>query len=441
MGELKRALNLWQAITFGMGVILGAGIYVVIGRTAALAGPSIWLSVVVAGSVAFFTGLSYAELAGMYPKASSSYYYIRKAIPRRETLAFVVGWMIFFEAASGASTAAVGFTKYFLELFQFPSWLPQNLSFILVAITVIIIFSIVNYIGISESSKLNTIFTLIGVSGLILVIIMGFLFGRELPAYFDPPPMGLMGVFNGAALIFFAYVGFELMATTSEETIDAKRTMPKAIIIALAICGSLYILISFAVVKLVPWQRLAVAGAPLADAVGAVLGSSGWYVLATVALFATSNAVLGFLVSSSRIAYGMASDGIIHRKLASIHGVRKTPHNAIILAGMVAVFEIVISSFIGGDFALDIVAKASNLGCLIAFIFINSAVVLLRKSEVERPFKIPFTILGVPVFPILGALLSVAMIAVAFHEIIVWAITLVILVLGFVVKKQIIKTR
>jgi amino acid transporter len=179
----------------------------------------------------------------------------------------------------------------------------------------------------------------------------------------------------------------------------------------------------------------------MADAVGTVLGSSGWYFLAIVALFATSNAVLDFLVSSSRIAYGMVSDGIIHSKLASIHGARKTPYYAIILAGLVVIFEIVISSLIGRDFALDIVAKASNLDCLIAFIFINLAVVILRKSEMERPFRIPFTILGVPVLPILGALLSALMIVVAFHEIIVWAITLVIVVLGFTVKKQVMNPR
>jgi len=439
MTELKRVLNLWKAVMFGLGVILGAGIYVVIGRTAAFAGSYIWLSIFIAGLIAFFTGLSYAELAGMYPKASSSYYYIRKAIPTRESIAFIVGWMIFFEAVSGASTASTGFAKYFLELFQTPPNIPQNMALMLIAIVVVVTFSIVNFIGINESSKLNILFTLIGASGLVLVITIGFMLGRTMPDYLDPPPMGWVGILNGAALIFFAYVGFELMATTSEETIDAKRTMPKAIIIALSICGALYIMISLSVLRLLPWQLLAISGAPMADAVGTILGSGGWYLLSIIALFATSNSTLGFLISSSRIAYGMAKEGIIHAKLSSVHNIRKTPHYAIILTCAVAIFEIIISSLIGIDFALDIVAKASNLGCLIAFIFVNSAVILLRKSQVERSFKIPFSTFGVPIFPVLGALLSVVLIALAFHETIVWLITTVILSLGFIVKKRQIK--
>ncbi len=438
MSELKRALGLWQATMFGIGLILGAGIYVVIGRTAAYAGPLIWLSVVVAGLIALFTGLSYAELSGLYPKASSSYFYVKRAFDKQEMLAFLVGWMIFFEAASGAATAAVGFSRYFIEIFQLNIF-NRNITLILASAVAILIFTYVNYLGIEESSKLNIAFTLVEVSGLIIVIILGALFGRVNPDYVSMPPKGWIGILQGAALIFFAYVGFELMATTSEETIDARRTMPKAIILALTVCGLLYLLVALSVVKLMDWKELAIAGAPLASAVKSVLGSMGWYLLASIALFSTSNTILGFLVSSSRIAYGMSYDGMLNPKLSLVHPRRKTPHYSVILAGFVALFEVVVSGFYEDPIkVIDVVAKSSNLGCLIAFIFVNFSVLILRRRypDAERPFKIPLAPLNIPVTSLIGVLLCALTIVLVFHETLVWAITLAILGLGLAIKTR-----
>jgi len=420
---------------FGIGLILGAGIYVVIGRTALYAENSVWLSVAVAGLIAFMTGLSYAELSGMYPKASSSYYYIKEAMPHRGMIAFLVGWMIFFEAASGAATAAVGFAYYFTELFPYLKFIGRA-STVIFSIMLIVIMSIVNWWGIKESSALNVIFTLVELSGLILVILIGFLYGTLSPNYFSLPSKGFLGVLQGSALIFFAYVGFELMATTSEETLKASVVMPKAILAALLVCSSVYLLVSLAVVRLLSWEELALSGAPLAAAVERIMGSWGWYVLALIALFATSNTVLGFLVSSSRMAYGMAADGMLHSKLSRVHYKRGTPHYAVAAAGFVSAFEVAVAGLTNMQI-IDIVAKSSNLGCLIAFIFVNSSVVILRLREksVKRPFKIPGEFFKVPIIPLLGSIMCFIIIVLTFHEPVVWFITLVVLMLGMVFRR------
>ncbi|MHA1665349.1 MAG: APC family permease [Candidatus Njordarchaeales archaeon] len=427
MAELKKALGLAQATFFGVGLILGAGIYVVIGKTAGYAGYMVWLAVFLSGLISLFTGLSYAELSSMYPKAGSSYFYVKEAFPKLEWLGFIVGWLIFFEALSGGATASIGFALYLSTLLNAPM--------VVLAMAAAIVFSIVNFLGIEESSGLNIVFTLIETAGLIMVIILGFFFGSNPVNYFEVPPQGFMGIMLGTSLIFFAYVGFELMATTAEETKDAERTLPKAIILALAICTLLYMLVAIAVVRLLPWQILGTSSAPLSEAVATVIGSSA-IILTFIALFSTSNTVLGFLVSASRISYGMAADGIIDPKLATIHPKTRTPQYTVALAGILAVLEIIVAGFY--ENAIDIVAKASNLGCLLAFIFINAAVIKLRldSPDKERAFKIPLNIGKIPLIPIFGILSSIIVIAIAFHEVIVWVITGAIMLLGFIIKRR-----
>lgn len=450
--KLKKALNLIQATFFGVGLILGAGIYVVIGAVAQYAGNLTWLAVVLSGLIALFTGLSYAELSSMFPYASSSYYYTKEAMPNQRNVAFLVGWLLFFEAASGAATASVGFSSYLLSLLYslYPATtkLDAKLLMIILSVLIVMLFTLINYIGISESSTVNIIFTLIEAFGLLVIIIIGFTFGSVTPNYFEPANYGAYGIFLGASLFFFAYTGFELMATTAEETVDAKYTMPKAIIMALIVTTTLYLLVALATVRLVPWEHLT-GGAPLATAAEAVLGTQGWFLLASIALFSTSNTVLGFLVSSSRISYGMAADGMLHPKLASVDKKHKTPLYTIILAMSVAIFEIVVAGYasdirydptsgllkVGG--IISIVASSANLGALIAFIFVNLAVILLRKrkKDIERPFKIPINVRDIPVFPILGLLLSMLVIILTFHDIIVWIITLIVLALGLIIRE------
>ncbi len=434
MSGLKQALSLWQATMFGIGLILGAGIYAVIGRTTEFAGPMIWVSVLLAGLIALLTGLSYAELSGMYPRASSSYFYVKQAFPGKEGLAFLVGWMIFFEAASGAATASIAFAEYLSALLNLGSWLLVPISLVS-----IILFSVINWLGIEESSKVNVLFTIIEASGLLMVIVLGLILGPVSPNYFTSPPKGWLGILQGAALIFFAYVGFELMATTSEETIDASHTVPKAILSALTLCSVLYALVAIAVVRLLPWEVLATVEAPLAVAAQKVLGASGWLILAFIALFSTSNTILGFLVSSSRIAYGMAYDGMLHKSLAFTDSNRGTPRNTVILAGVIASFEVLVTGIAGGKI-IDAVAKASNLGALIAFIFVNIATIVLRRREnMDRPFKIRGEIKGVLIPPLIGTVLCILIIILAFHEPLVWCMTTAVVIIGLFVRKSLSK--
>jgi len=444
--ELKKALGLFQATFFGIGLILGAGIYVVIGEVANISGGMAWLAVIISGLIALFTGFSYAELSSMYPYASSSYYYTKEALPKHKNIAFLVGWLLFFESASGAATASIGFTSYLLSLSGPTEFLPINLQIFLVAAGVITIFTIINYLGIEESSKLNVIFTLIEMSGLILIIILGMLFGHSGTNFFEPPASGMLGIINGAALFFFAYTGFELMATTSEETKNPRKTMPRALIIALISTSLLYLLVTISALLLATPQELT-GGAPLAAAAENVIGYYGWYILAFIALFSTSNTILGFLISASRISYGMAKDKMLHSTLSEVHPKRKTPVKTILLAAVIALIEITIASMtaevkvdggvikIGG--VLSIVAMSANLGALIAFIFVNYAVVKLRqdKKEIQREFRIP-AIKDIPITSVIAIILCITIIAISFHDLRVWIITLIVLIIGAIVRKK-----
>ncbi len=440
--SLKRALGLGYTTFFGIGLILGAGIYVLVGRAAAFAGDAIWISVLFATLIAIMTGLSYAELASMYPFASSTHRYVEEAFPKYKLLAFVAGWLIIFEGISGAATAGIGFSRYFVALL---GWDPHLIPWI--TIVLIVLLSILNWYGIEESALLTLIFTFVEAGGLILIILLGFLFGPEKPNYFSVPSGfdPLMGIMLGAAVFYFAFTGFELQPTLSEETKDPKRIMPKAIILALLACSALYLLVSLAVVRLLPWTKLAESHAPLADAAKIAWGES-YYLLMGIALFSTTNTVLGFLVSSSRLMYGLAEEGILYRNLARIDPRRRTPYVSVILSGLISILVVLITLYfpmvtgwklmVGGvEYKLiDLVGKTSSLACLLAFIIVNIAVIVLRftKPDVERAFRVPLSIGRFPIMPLIAAGLTVLFIITSFLDWIIWITTLIVVLIGLI---------
>lgn len=448
---LKRALGLGYATLFGIGLILGAGIYVLVGKAATYVGDAIWLAVLFGTVVAFLTGLSYAELASMYPYASSTHFYVRKAWPGRELLAMIAGWLIWFEAVAGAATAALGFGEYFHRLLKTLGlelnpdvWIPTF------AVLLILVMSFVNFWGIEESALIAVLFTFIEAFGLVLVVFLGFLFAKRSPNYLLITPQKggidpLVGVLVGAAVFYFAYTGFELQPTLSEEVKDPEINVPKAIVLALLACSALYILVSLAVVRLMEPAALMESHAPLADA-----ARNAWepafYLLMAIALFSTSNTVLGFLVSSSRLSYGLASEGVLAKALAEIHPKRRTPHYSVLLSCAVAVFLIVfcdmLPDLLGVEIMIgehrykliEIVAKTSSLACILAFIIVNCAVIVLRFREPtqRRAFTIPGNIGRFPVIPAIAAFLCAFFIVTAFQEWIVWLATAVVVGLGVV---------
>ena len=395
MSELKRRMGLFQLTMYGVGLILGAGIYVLIGEAVGFAGDSVWIAFVLGSIVALFAGLSYAELSSLFPKAAAEYVFIKNAF-KNNFFAFVIGWLTAITSIITAATVALGFGGYFAEFFQVP--------IIISAIGLLGILSLVNFIGIRESAWTNTVFTIIEAGGLILIIIIGFTVLNPEPVNYTESPSGFTGIAIAFVLIFFAFIGFEDMANVAEEVKNPKKTLPRAIILSVLISGIIYILVSLAVVRVVNWEELATSSAPMAMVAERGLGSEAHLVLSSIALFAITNTVLITLVAGSRIFYGMAREKVFPSLLEKIHFKTKTP--------WIAVLVILITS-IGFTFIGDIVivANITVFAIVITFASVNLAVIVLRYTEpnIERKFKVPLNIGKFPILPLFGLGISVYM--------------------------------
>jgi len=440
--KLKRVLGLGYTTLFGVGLILGAGIYVLIGRAAGFSGDAVWLSVLFSTFIALTTGFSYAELSSMYPTAASTHTDIEKAFPRRSLLAFIAGWLIFFEGVAGAATASVGFARYFTQLFSMSEyWIP------FIAIALVVILSFVNWWGIEESALMTVIFTFVEAGGLALVVFLGFMFPQRSPNYlgFNPTLDPIIGILIGAAVFYFAFTGFELQPTLSEETREPRKTIPRAIILALLVTSLLYLLVALAVVRLLPWDMLAESRAPLADA-AATAWKPAYMVLMFIALFSTTNTVLGFLVSASRLAYGLASEGILSERLARVDKWKRTPYVSVLVSGLIAVLTILVTVYLPEITGLevkfgeveykliDMVGKTSSLAAILAFIMVNIAVIILRftKPDYKRYFTIPVNIGRFPLLPAISVALIVFFLAVSFTDWIIWVSTAIVVLIGLI---------
>ncbi|MBI2937722.1 MAG: amino acid permease [Thaumarchaeota archaeon] len=394
MAELKRELGLFDVTMYGIGLILGAGIYVLIGKAAEAAGNMVWLSFIIVSVVATFTGLSYAELSSMYPKAAAEYVFIKKAF-NSDFLAFVVGWLIVFTTTISASTISLGFGGYLSGLSGLP--IPLTASLLIIAL------SLVNFYGIQESSRMNILFTLIEVSGLVIIIYLGFAFGTHNPEIYLENPFGFNGILAAIPLIFFAYIGFEHIANVAEETKDPRKVLPRAVMLSIAVTSALYMLVSLAAVSLIDWRALGLSLSPLADVAGSVLGSQGYLLLSVIALFATTNTVLISLIAGSRILYGMAEQHSLPPFLSKVHSKRRTPWLSIISVMIIAVALALIENIV-------IIAEITVFTIVITFTFVNLSLIRLRYKEpnAERPFKVPINVGKFPVLPFLGVITSIA---------------------------------
>ncbi|MDH3834644.1 MAG: amino acid permease, partial [Nitrosopumilus sp.] len=367
MSELKRHMGLFHLTMYGVGLILGAGIYVLIGEAAGFAGNSMWISFLLGIVVAMFAGLSYAELSALFPKAAAEYTFVKNAF-KNNFFAFIIGWLTAMTSIIVAATVSLGFGGYFTQFIDLP--------ITLVAILLIGVLSIVNFIGIRESTWANTIFAIITAGGLILIIFIGFTVETVEPIDYFEAPNGTTGIILAFVLIFFAFIGFEDMANVAEEVKKPRKTIPRAIILSIVITGIVYILVSLSVVRVLNWEELASSSAPLADVAHSVLGSNGSIALSLIALFATASTVLITLVAGARILYGMAKSNSLPQFFSKIHSKTKTP--------WIAVVGILITS-IGFAFVGDIVivANITVFAVVITFAVINLAVIALRYTEPE----------------------------------------------------------
>lgn len=411
MTKLKRELRLFDVVFYGIGLILGAGIYALIGGAAELTGNSIWMSFLIAAAIASLTGLSYAELSTMFPKSAAEYLYVKNAFDNK-SLSFLIGWLEVFGDFMAVSTVALGFGSYFSALFGVPMVTPT--------IGLILILSFVNFLGIKQSSRVNILFTSIEVAGLLTIIFIGTRYIGNVN-YLEFPN-GLSGLFRAAGIIFFAYLGFEEMVNVGEEVKNPKKNLPRAIIISVIISTIIYILVALSSVSVVDWKELANSNAPLAQVASKVFGNTGFILMSFIALFATSNTVLIFLIVGSRMVYGMSKDGSLPRIFSRVHHKTKTP--------FVSIFWVMIFSILFVLFG-NIVTVASLVDFIVflIFVFVNLSLIILRykKPELKRTFKVPLNIRKFPIIPLLGLISSLFMLFQFELNII-----LVVVVVGFI---------
>ncbi|MDO8647300.1 MAG: APC family permease [Candidatus Diapherotrites archaeon] len=391
---LKKQLGFWPVVLSGIGIIIGAGIYALVGKAAGISGYWIWAGFLVSAFVAVLTGLSYAELSSMIPKAGAEFHYTKKAYGRR--VGFITGWILILAGVISCATVALGFGNYFFSLF--------GISPVLAAIGLLASCIFLISKGIKESVTIGVIFTVFEALGLIFIILISLPFvfsGGNFARIFDFSTFDLFSIIKTAALVFFAFIGFEEIVRLAEETKNAEKNIPKALFAAIAFSTVIYILVSISAVSVLTPQELAASNAPLGDVAGKILGPNAFLILSGIALIATASTVLLILIATSRIVYGIAEDKELPHIIAKVDRKTHTPIIAVALSGILAMAFL----FVGG---IELIANSTDLMLFIAFAIVNLTVIRLRFSEpkMHRPFKIPFNIGRVPIPAVLGFLTS-----------------------------------
>jgi len=471
---LRRALGPFNLITLGIGAIIGTGIFVLTGQAAAThAGPAIVISFVLAGLGCAFAGLCYTEFASLIPIAGSAYTYGYATLG--EIFAWIIGWDLVLEYAFGASTVASGWSGYFVSLMRDlgitvpPQWtatpgtqmvlyngrwsalttiqsalqtarvdpatLPHVVAnFNLVAFLAIAIVTVLLVVGVREAADVNSVMVTIKVAVVFVFIGLALMFVLRHPGEaasnwrpFLPPNTGHFGEFGwsgiarGAAVIFFAYIGFDAVSTSAQEAKNPQRDMPIGIIGSLIICTILYIVVAGLLTAIVPYRILNVAD-PVAVGVEAIGVHWGSILVDAGVVAGLASVMLVMLFGQSRVLYSMSADGLLWKWASAIHPRFRTPWITSIVVG---VFAAVFSSVLN----INDLAALVNIGTLLAFVIVCMGVWVLRvrRPHLERPFRTPL----VPVVPILGALISFGMMASL--PLATWIRLLVWLVFGLVV--------
>lgn len=391
MSQLKKTLGFPMLTFYGTGMILGAGIYSIIGKAAEKTGDTLWLGFLLAGLAAFLTALSYAELSTMFPRAGAEFVYLREAFKKRKWLGSTAGLAMAFSGAATAATVAMAFSGYLAEFID-------GISEGLVAAVVLLLFTTVAIIGIRASGWFNVVSTLIEVSGLVLIIYFGVTSEKFGAVLAEAPHLGTL---SGSAIIIFSFFGFESIANLAEEAKEPKRDLPRAIILSVIISTVLYVLVALAAPALLSTEKLALSNAPLMDVARTASANIG-KILGGIALFSTANTALISLIGASRILYGMANGDVLPKFLSKTLPRRQTPWLASLAVLITAGLFLPLGK-------LETVAEVSSLATMFVFFSVNIALVSLRKSvpATERPFRVKPDVGGLPVFPILGAAVTI----------------------------------
>jgi APA family basic amino acid/polyamine antiporter len=422
--KLRRDLSGLDLTVFGVGVIIGTGIFVLTGRAAAVqAGPAVAISFVIAGIVCALAALCYAEFASTVPVAGSAYTFSYATLG--ELIAWIIGWDLVLELMLGAATVAVGWSSYAADVLgeagiTIPEWMYGE-GHNLIAAAVVLVLTGVICLGIRVSAKINAVIVAIKVGVVLFVIIAGAFYikasnyspfvppsgskgapgSESTPSLlqdlgFAPGSFGVSGVFTAAALVFFAFIGFDIVATAAEETKNPQRDMPRGILGSLAICTALYVAVSIVVTGMVKYTDMKIE-APLAEAFRSV-GRGGFATLISIgALAGLTTVMMILMIGQSRVFFAMSRDRLLPPQFAKVSPRTGTPVLVSVLTG-------VIIAVIAALVPLGTLAELVNIGTLFAFIVVAVGVIILRRTrpDLHRSFRAPF----VPVLPILSVLAS-----------------------------------
>lgn len=400
LGELTRAITAPLLFFYVLGDVLGSGIYALVGAMAGQVGGAFWLSFAVGVGAAMLTGLAYAELITKYPQAAGAALYVKRAFSHR-LLIFLVTFATVAATLAAAGTLALSLSGYFLELFG-----GVQLPLLVVAAAFVALFAWINFRGISESVKLNLTMSVIELSGLAFVLVIGVVVlasgGADLtrPFQFNEGSSPAFSVLAGAVLAFFAMTGFENAANVAEEVQDPSRVYPRALLGGMATAGVIYLVIAFVASMVVPTDRLAGSEVALLEVVRTGLPAFPSVLFAAVACVAIANTCLVALITSPRIMYGMAKEGVVPGVFARTHPRRRTPWVAILFTTVVALLLIVAV----GEAGVTTLANATVVFVLTNFALVCGSALRLRRDRVTHEhYTAPTVLLG------LGVVVNVAL--------------------------------
>jgi APA family basic amino acid/polyamine antiporter len=445
---LRKRLGSWDLMSFGIGIVIGTGIFTLTGVAAKdYAGPGVMVSFALAGVVSLLAALCYAELSSAVPTAGSAYTYAYATIG--EIFAWIIGWDLVLEFALGAAVVARGWSGYLASLSDsvptslFGESAPVNVG----AVLIVLVLGVVAFVGIRESKWLTNVLVVIKVAVCLFVIAVGAFYVKtanwipfiphsqppkdstggltqplwQAVAGVDPSIYGMAGVLSAAAVVFFSYTGFEAVANLGEETRRPQRDLPIGLLGTLGICTVLYVAVSAVLTGMVDYRKLD-EGAPISSAFKSVGLGWGADLISVAAICGLTSVILVDIVTMSRIGFAMARDGLVPPALSRLHPRFGTP--SVITIGTVLVVA-ALAAFV----PLAKLAEMVSIGTLFAFTIVSIAVPILRRTrpDLERPFRTPLS----PVLPIVSAVLCVALMANLAIE--TWLRFLVWLVIGFAV--------
>lgn len=431
-GGLKKVLGPTDLILMGIGAIVGTGIFVLTGTGAVTAGPALTLSFIIAAIACGFAALCYAEFASSVPVAGSIYTY--SYVTLGEIVAWMIGWDLLLEYGLATSTVAVGWSGYFQSLLEgFGVVLPEALRaapgakpgvdtvFNLPAFLIMMVLTWMLSLGVRESARVNNVMVLIKTGVVLLFIFVGV--GYVKPDNWQPfMPFGMGSVMSAAALVFFAFIGFDAVTSAAEEVKNPSKDLPIGIIGSLGICTVLYVIVAAIMTGIVPFMQFKGVDHPVSLALK--YAGQDWVAgfVDLAAILGMSTVMLVMAYGQTRILYAMSRDGLLPAKLSTVHPKYGTPYFATWMVG-------IIFGLIAAVVPLDVLAELVNIGTLAAFSLVSLAVIILRKKrpDLHRAFRCP----GVPVVPALAIIFCLALMSfLSWHT---WVAFVVWLAIGLAV--------